>query len=250
MDDETGDGAELVPLPWRGHGGWGVAGPVTEDDVGAGVFGAIRCGVAFARASDQERGGWPLLPARWEAADVGTSAGQVTMPPLSGAGLPAEVASWLLGGSLDGRLRTPLECEAAHQRLVQALIGWAQKRLLSLFSNVSRFAGWLCFDLKDYQSAAFYYEEARTAAHEAQDVELGAFVLCNMSQMATWQGRPWVGIDHAAAAQGWAQRTDSPSLRAYAADVAARAFALDVLVVGQRELGSYSQTVSNGTKLV
>jgi hypothetical protein len=36
-----------------------------------------------------------------------------------------------------------------------------------------------------------------------------------------------VGIDHAVAAQGWARHSDNPSLRAYAADVAARAYALD-----------------------
>jgi hypothetical protein len=219
-------------------------------------------------------------------------------PALLSVGLPAEVVSLLLGGSLEGELRTPLEREAVYQRLVQALIGWAKgmkrrevllqvlgwaattaagapllqslnpdeaqrvalalqtparvdaaviadieevlrrcrhqddrlgpqaaldtvlaqrnlvrallpeapenlkPRLLSLFSNLSNSVGWLYFNFKDYQSAAFYYEEARTAAHDAQDTELGALVLCFMSHLATWQGRPRVGIDHAVAAQG------------------------------------------------
>lgn len=104
-------------------------------------------------------------------------------------------------------------------------------RLLSLFSNLSRFVGWLSFDLSDFDSAAYYYEQARTAAHEAEDTELGIFVLCNMSHLATWRGQPRVGIDHALAAQGWAKETGDLMLRAYVADVAARAYA----TAGKRE---------------
>lgn len=46
-----------------------------------------------------------------------------------------------------------------------------------------------------------------------------------MSHLATWRGHPRVGIDHAVAAQGWVKETDDALLRAYAADVAARAYA-------------------------
>ncbi|MGH3794689.1 MAG: hypothetical protein ACRDSP_07340 [Pseudonocardiaceae bacterium] len=104
-------------------------------------------------------------------------------------------------------------------------------RLLSVLSNASRHAGWLYFDLNDFERARYYYEDARALAHEAQNVELGAFVLCNMSHLATWQRKPRIGIDHAVAAGEWAKRTDDVLLRAYAADVAARAYAAD----GQRE---------------
>jgi tetratricopeptide (TPR) repeat protein len=100
-------------------------------------------------------------------------------------------------------------------------------RLLSLFSNYSLQAGWLLYDLTDFDSANYYYEHARATAHEAHNTELGALVLCTMSHLATWRGQPRVGIDHAVAAQGWAAQTNEPRLRAYAADVAARAFALD-----------------------
>lgn len=100
-------------------------------------------------------------------------------------------------------------------------------RLLSVVSNASRHAGWLCFDLNDFESAWYYYEDARARAHEAQNVELGAFVLCNMSHLATWQGKPRIGIDHAVAAGEWAKHTDDGLLQAYAADVAARAYAAD-----------------------
>ncbi len=100
-------------------------------------------------------------------------------------------------------------------------------RLLSAFANLSRYAGWLAFDLQDFDSATYYYEQARTAAHEAQNTALGAMVLCNLSHLATWQHRPRIGIDHAVAAQAWAAQTDDMPLRAYAADVAARAYAMD-----------------------
>ncbi len=104
-------------------------------------------------------------------------------------------------------------------------------RMLSALSNASRHAGWLSFDLNQFDHANYYYEDARTLAHEADNTELVAFVLCQMSHLATWQGRPRTGIDHAVAAERWAQRTDDMRLRAYTADVAARAYATD----GQRD---------------
>src|SRR5690349_18617576 len=68
---------------------------------------------------------------------------------------------------------------------------------------------------------------ARAAAHQAQNTELGAFVLCNMSHLASWRGQARIGIDHALAAQGWAIQTDDARLQAYAFDVGARALAMD-----------------------
>ncbi|MGQ0776824.1 MAG: hypothetical protein ACT4NY_20805 [Pseudonocardiales bacterium] len=103
-------------------------------------------------------------------------------------------------------------------------------RLLSVLSSASRQAGWLCFDLNDFDSAGYYYEDARARAHEAQDIELGAFVLCHMSHLATWQGQPRIGIDHGVAAGQWANHTSDLRVRAYTADVTARAYAAD----GQR----------------
>src|SRR5262249_8495175 len=103
-------------------------------------------------------------------------------------------------------------------------------RMLSALSEASCQAGWLSFDLKQFDNAAYYYEDARALAHEAENVGLGAFVLCHLSQLATWQGRPRIGIDHAVAAGQWAQRTDDLRLRAYTAVWAAQAYATD----GQR----------------
>jgi transcriptional regulator with XRE-family HTH domain len=100
-------------------------------------------------------------------------------------------------------------------------------RILSLLSKASYQAGWLSFDLNDFTSAQYYYDDARALAHEAGNVALGAFVLCNMSYLVTWQRKPRVGIDHAVAASEWAKRTGDKSLQAFAADTAARAYAAD-----------------------
>jgi hypothetical protein len=48
-----------------------------------------------------------------------------------------------------------------------------------------------------------------------------------MSQLAACRGKPRIGIDHAVAAAAWAEQTDSPHARAYAADVAVRAYTAD-----------------------
>jgi tetratricopeptide (TPR) repeat protein len=103
--------------------------------------------------------------------------------------------------------------------------------MLSALSEASRQAGWLSFDLKQFDHAGYYYEDARALAHEAENTGLGAFVLCEMSHLATWQGTPRIGIDHAVAAGQWASRTDDLRLRALTADVAARAYSAD----GQRD---------------
>lgn len=104
-------------------------------------------------------------------------------------------------------------------------------RLLSVLSNASRQAGWLSFDLNDFDSAGYFYENARALAHEAENVELGAIILCGMSHSAAWQGKPRIGIDHAAAAREWANRTGDMGLRAYCADIAAKAYS----TAGQRD---------------
>lgn len=98
-------------------------------------------------------------------------------------------------------------------------------RVLTVYAELSQMVGWQLYNLGDYRAAQYYYDDARTAAHDAENTELVTYVLCTMSQLATWQNKPRVGIDHAIAAQAWAAQTDSPAARGYAADVAARAFA-------------------------
>ncbi|MGH3887464.1 MAG: hypothetical protein ACRDSZ_13005 [Pseudonocardiaceae bacterium] len=106
-----------------------------------------------------------------------------------------------------------------------------QPQLLSVLSNASGSAGWFSFNLNDFTSAAYYYEDARILAHDAGNIELGAKALDFMSGLATSRGKPYVGIDHAAAAQQWAGRSGDMRLRALCADGAALAYAAD----GQRD---------------
>jgi hypothetical protein len=112
-------------------------------------------------------------------------------------------------------------------QLAKAAPSSARQRAVSVYAEYSRLMGWLYFNLADPDSGMYYYEDARDAAHEAHNVELVAFVLCAMSQLSTWRGKPRIGIDHAAAAAVWADRSNSPFARAYATDVAVRAFIAD-----------------------
>jgi hypothetical protein len=123
-----------------------------------------------------------------------------------------------------------LEAVLAQHALTRALlkdgpVGKLHSRLLSLYSNMSRFIGWILFNLNDFDGAGRYYEIARAAAHEADDDLLSSFVLCNWSHLATWCGDPRLGMEHALGALAWASRSGSNLMSAYANDVAARAYA-------------------------
>jgi hypothetical protein len=103
--------------------------------------------------------------------------------------------------------RTVLPTILAQRHLVGGLVAAApdeiKARVLSVYAQLSRLVGWSLFNLGDYQNASYYYDDARTAAHDAQNVDLVTFVLCAMSHLHTWMGKPRVGIDHAVAAASW-----------------------------------------------
>lgn len=124
-----------------------------------------------------------------------------------------------------------LQTAMAQRQLVRRILKEAHEQLrlraTSVYAELTQLIGWLLFNLGDYRAAAYYYDEARTAAHDAGNVGLVTYVLCTMSQLSSWQGRPRVGIDHAVAAQAWAQHSGDHRASAYAADVAARAYAAD-----------------------
>ncbi|MGH3942359.1 MAG: hypothetical protein ACRDTG_27815 [Pseudonocardiaceae bacterium] len=124
-----------------------------------------------------------------------------------------------------------LHSAIGHRQLTQQLAKAApvdfQPRAVSAYAELTQFLGWLCFNMGDYTSAQHYYDDARSAAHDAHNIELVTYILCTMSHLATWQGKPRVGIDHAAAAAVWAKQTHSPIAEAYAADVAVRAYVAD-----------------------
>ncbi len=133
-----------------------------------------------------------------------------------------------------GRALSPqltLQSVIGHRDIARGLAKSAPPELrqyaISVYSELTRLAGWLCFNLGDYRSAQYYYDDARSAAHDAQNIELVTFSLCSMSFLATCQGKPRVGIDHAIVARSWAAQTDNWRAQAYAADVLARAFADD-----------------------
>ncbi|MFY1623579.1 hypothetical protein ACN268_10260 [Micromonospora sp. WMMD735] len=115
----------------------------------------------------------------------------------------------------------------AEQQAKAAPHGPHRDRAIATYAELTQLAGWLCFNMGDYHSAQRLYDDARTAAHDARAVELVTYILCTMSHLATWQGKPRIGIDHAAAASAWADQSGSPYARAYAADVAVRALTAD-----------------------
>ncbi len=100
-------------------------------------------------------------------------------------------------------------------------------RLLAVYSGMSSSAGDYFFDLNDLDSARYYYDQARAAAHEVRNTELGIYALCSMSYAASSQGKAHAGIDLAAAAQSLATQTDDPLLRVCAAERASTAYAVD-----------------------
>ncbi len=118
-----------------------------------------------------------------------------------------------------------------HQQLAQQLAKAApdasKQRAISAYADITSLLGWLCFNLGDYHGAQRYYDEARSAAHDAQNIELVTYILCAMSQLATGQDNPRVGIDHAVAAAVWAEQARNPLARGYAAEVAVKAYAAD-----------------------
>ncbi|MFI6773551.1 helix-turn-helix domain-containing protein [Nocardia sp. NPDC050412] len=174
-----------------------------------------------------------------------------------GVGDAAERARWLMSGAgrpdaaavavirntlysamqLDDMLGSPAAqgLVIAQQQLVEAMLRDCPTGLrpdvLSLYSEWTGFAGCLAWDASEFQTASRLYTLARETAHEAEDPDLGAYMLCHLSQLALWQRRPRVAVDYAVAARAWvAQSTDRP-LRAYVAIRAAEAAAM----AGQRQ---------------
>jgi hypothetical protein len=123
-------------------------------------------------------------------------------------------------------LQTVVGLRHIAQRLAEVSPPGFKQRAVSSYAELTQLTGWLCFNMGDYRSAEKYYDEARSAAHDAENVELATYILCTMSHLATWRGKPRVGLDHAVAAAALAQRT-SPLAGAYAADVAVRAYVAD-----------------------
>lgn len=119
----------------------------------------------------------------------------------------------------------------AQRELVDSLLDECpaelRPRLLSVYSSMSSSLGTYFFDLEDPASAMHYCDQARAAAQEARNTELGIYALCMMSHFSSWQGKAHAGIDFAAAAQSLAGKTDDVLLQVCAAERAASAHAVD-----------------------
>jgi hypothetical protein len=124
-----------------------------------------------------------------------------------------------------------LQSAMAHRDMMRRIakvapIGY-ESRVLTVYAQLTDLVGYLCCDMCDYGAAQYYFNDARSVAHDAKNIELVTYILCNMSTLAQWQGKPRVGIDHAVAAQAWALQAGSPRAEAYAAAQRAQSFAGD-----------------------
>ncbi|WP_181722828.1 helix-turn-helix domain-containing protein [Nocardia gipuzkoensis] len=148
---------------------------------------------------------------------------------MSGAGQPDAAAVEVVRNTLysamqlDDTLGSPAAqgLVIAQQQLTEAMLRESSVSLrpaaLSLYAEWTGFAGCLAWDSGEYDTATRLYKLARETAHEAEDADLGAYMLCHLSQLAIWQRRPRVAVDHAVAARSWVAQSEDAPLRAYVA---------------------------------
>ncbi len=90
-----------------------------------------------------------------------------------------------------------------------------RRPLMVLHAEWVGLGGCLEVDRGQFEAAASMYEQAREIAHDAEDSDLAAYMLCHLSQLATWQGRRRFAQDHAAAAHAWIRDSRDARLRGY-----------------------------------
>ncbi len=103
--------------------------------------------------------------------------------------------------------------------------------LLGLHAESLGFLGTIAWDQGDPILAETLYTKAQKLAHDADDADLVAYMLCHQAQLQTWEGRPKLGVGNACAAQAMAHDTRDIPLRGYASLRAAQAYARS----GQRD---------------
>lgn len=170
-----------------------------------------------------------------KAAPMAAAAGLLTL------GLDAEQAEWLASGAgrpdaaavaairhtlyaamqLDDTLGSPaaqgmvIAQEQVTNAMLRACGPDVRSELLALHAEWIGFAGALAWDAGEYPTAQRLYHLARDKAHEAEDDDLAAYMLAGLSQLAIWQRKPRVAMDHAAAATSWIQGTEDRQLAVY-----------------------------------
>lgn len=127
--------------------------------------------------------------------------------------------------------RIVLDTVLAQRGIIHALLkdcpDELRPRLLSVYSDMSTSIGYYFFELNDLTSAQYYCDQARVAAHDADNTELGIYALCEMSYFASWQGKAPAAIDLAASAESLLHKTDDPLMRVGVAQRSATAYAID-----------------------
>ncbi|OXR39711.1 hypothetical protein B7C42_08213 [Nocardia cerradoensis] len=179
---------------------------------------------------------------RRELSRVGTAIGAAALASL-GVGDTVERANYLMSGAgrpdsaavdlmrstlhqamqLDDLLGSPAAqgMVVAQQQVTEAMLrdtpATLRPMLLSLYAEWTGLAGSLAWDVRDYATSGRLYTQAREFAHEAEDSDLAAYMLCHLSQLATWQKRPRIAVDYAVAARSWVAQSADRHLRAYVA---------------------------------
>lgn len=132
-----------------------------------------------------------------------------------------------LGGTVGPRitLQPAMALRSAMSALARSVPEVVTRQALTAYGDLTQLIGWLLFNLGDDKAAWYYYDDARSAAYRAGNNELVAYALSAASQLAASRRRPAHAIDHAQAALVAGRASGNPYAVAYAADVAARAYA-------------------------
>jgi transcriptional regulator with XRE-family HTH domain len=141
----------------------------------------------------------------------------------------AEVVAGLrrLGGTVGPQITLPpaMALRSAMTAMARNAPETVTPAALAVYGDLTQLVGWLLFNLGDSGAARYYYDDARSAAHQAGNADLVTYVLSASSHLAAAHGNTRDAVDHAHAAQQAARSSHSPFAVAYAADVTARAYA-------------------------
>ncbi|WP_214413821.1 hypothetical protein [Sphaerisporangium fuscum] len=96
-------------------------------------------------------------------------------------------------------------------------------RLVTAYWSLSHLGGWLRYDVLDYAGAVQWYGQGLEAAHELGDPTRLSHMHGCLAILECDRGRPTQALDHAFAAQAWAQESPSRLQRAVSSQTLARA---------------------------
>ncbi|MGI9004056.1 MAG: hypothetical protein ACR2GH_20810 [Pseudonocardia sp.] len=99
-------------------------------------------------------------------------------------------------------------------------------RLLGLYGRANLSLAYYVYDLGDSAGAARHCEDARRAGHEARDIALVVYTLCNIARFAVEDSRHNVAVDAAAVARRLVGGCEDRQLRAYVGGITATSHAL------------------------